>query len=94
MNNLELNISGLQCDNKDCDFIDPTIKVEDYEENINKKCPKCGEVLLTQEDYNTVLKMINTVSNINKLDLSHLQLGPRIEQSFALDGTGNLSLKR
>lgn len=53
-----LNISGLKCDNINCWYQDKTIKLEDYKQYINSHCPNCWEPLLTQADYNTVMKMI------------------------------------
>lgn len=48
---------GLKCDNPECDFVDMSIKVEEYESWLNAPCPKCGSNLLTQGDLDTV-KMI------------------------------------
>jgi len=44
-----LNISGIKCDH--CDFKDETVEFKDYGLWLNKPCPKCGENLLTREDY-------------------------------------------
>lgn len=58
-------IGELVCDNPDCDFR-CEIESSKYHEAINAKCPKCGENLLTLEDYNLYLKMIKTVNWVNK----------------------------
>lgn len=58
-------IGELVCDNPDCDFR-CEIESSKCHEAINAKCPKCGENLLTLEDYNLYLKMIKTVNRINK----------------------------
>ena len=50
-------VQGLKCDNPECDFVDLTIPRADYESSIGKPCPKCGESLLTQEDYDTLLTL-------------------------------------
>ena len=43
--------SGLQCDNRNCHWEDQSIKFEEYPKPIDAKCPECGDVILTQEDY-------------------------------------------
>lgn len=60
----KVEISGLQCDKPDCNYVDPTIKVEDYKDYINFPCPVCGSSLLTQFDYDQVqlvLRMAETL---------------------------------
>lgn len=58
---------GLQCDNPSCDWTDETVKVENYKQWLNAPCPKCGENVLTQEDFDTVLKVMEMVDLINAL---------------------------
>ncbi len=60
--------SSIVCDNPKCDF---TIPYSDEEEKrvytyINMPCPKCGQNLLTQEDYIQHEKIIRIVKWINK----------------------------
>ena len=55
---MKVNIRGLKCDKEDCDYIDMTIKVDDYKDYIDCPCPKCGSSLLTQVDFDIVQKMI------------------------------------
>lgn len=43
--------NGLKCDNPKCDWEDDSIKFDTYKEWINKLCPKCGENVLTEEDF-------------------------------------------
>lgn len=71
MKNIEMNVSGLKCDN--CDYRDDDVKFEDYEKSIGKPCPKCGESLLTQEDYDSVMKMSQVVDIINKFSDEELK---------------------
>jgi len=63
MNNIDMNISGLKCDN--CDYSDDSVKLEDYEKSIGKPCPNCGESLLTQEDYDGVMQIVQAVEMLN-----------------------------
>lgn len=59
----------IMCDNPKCDY---TIKNEtkdifsDISKYVNKPCPKCGENLLTPEDYLTSVKTLKIVKFINK----------------------------
>jgi len=55
------------CDNPQCDYeetLDEDCNIATY---VNKQCPKCQQILLTQDDYETSLKVENTVNTINKL---------------------------
>lgn len=63
MNNIDMNISGLKCDN--CDYSDDSVKLEDYEQSIGKPCPNCGESLLTKEDYDGVMQMVQAIEMLN-----------------------------
>ena len=56
------------CDNNNCDFeTEDNILDEDIVDFINKKCPDCGDVLLTEKDYKyeksleIVIKWINII---------------------------------
>jgi len=57
------------CDNVRCDFKipnetgDPNIETSHY---INAHCPKCGEILLTQQDYDDSAKLMKTINWANK----------------------------
>ena len=62
-NNASLNIGGLKCDH--CDWSDMTIPLSDYEKYIGSPCPKCGENILTQEDYDETMNMVQAVEIVN-----------------------------
>lgn len=64
---MEIKYSGLKCDY--CDFKDPDVAREQYEESINRKCPKCGENLLTLEDYTYVIILENAVKEAEKIKI-------------------------
>lgn len=53
---MDIEVFGLTCDKPGCDYQDDTPSSE-YKSCINKPCPKCGSSLLTQADYDAVLKM-------------------------------------
>ena len=48
----EVDIKGIKCDA--CDYTDDDAKLEDFEQYLNVPCPKCGAILLTQADMDTV----------------------------------------
>jgi hypothetical protein len=50
-NNVEMFESGLKCDSPLCDWSDMTITFDSYKDWINRPCPKCGESVLTQGDF-------------------------------------------
>jgi hypothetical protein len=59
-----LAISGLKCDY--CDYRDDTVPYSDYPTSIGKPCPKCGESLLTQQEFDDCEKILRRVANIEK----------------------------
>ena len=65
--NIEKEEGGLQCDNPKCDWKDTTIKDSDLEQHLNALCPKCGENILTEEDYNSFLKLQEIIDFVNSL---------------------------
>ncbi len=65
--NIEIQGSGLVCDNTSCDWEDKTIKFEDLKSWINKSCPKCGDNVLTEADFKSAEQMRLTVKIVNSL---------------------------
>ena len=64
---------GLQCDNLGCNWKDTNIKVSEYEDYLNAPCPKCGENILTEEDYFNAMKFISIVEFVNSLSDKELE---------------------
>lgn len=62
---MNLKAIGLKCDH--CTYKDMTVESKDYKNNINKLCPKCGNSLLTQEDYDYFCKVEKWVNRLNML---------------------------
>lgn len=58
---------GLKCDNPKCDWKDETVSIEKLSEWINAKCPKCGENVLTYEDFQNAQKLLQMAAFINQL---------------------------
>ena len=67
-NNMMITSGGLVCDNDSCDWEDMSIKVDDYPKWLNAPCPKCGENVLTEEDLNTHLAMLETCKKLDSMD--------------------------
>lgn len=63
---------GLKCDNSSCNWEDPTIKNEELASYVNTPCPKCGENVLTQEDYQNVLHLYTMIGYVNSLSIEEL----------------------
>jgi hypothetical protein len=71
-NYAELISTGIKCDNPKCDYSDNTVKQSEYLAWVNRPCPKCGENLLTEEDYHMTLVMHNAVDFMNALSLEEI----------------------
>ena len=56
------------CDNPDCDFTFPYVSGSEKTllAFINMPCPKCGQTLLTPEDYLMSERLMKAVNRINK----------------------------
>lgn len=81
-------ISWLKCDNINCNFKDESIKLEQYKDYINFPCPICWESLLTQEDYNTVMVLVNNYKIANKDN----KTWNYIEFKWNMNWTGNIEI--
>lgn len=90
---LILHAGGIKCDNPECDFADLSVGLEDYEEYLNRPCPKCGTNLLTQADYDNVKRIIEAASHVNHCYQGvQLPEGSACAVSFHMDGTGKLDI--
>ncbi len=61
-----LKISGLTCDNTECDYQND-VPFEEYQDWLNRSCPRCGENLLTQEDLDTTTSLIELTNLFNDM---------------------------
>ncbi len=74
MKNIEItDDGGLVCDNPECDWEDKNITFENLEEWLNKPCPKCGQNLLTEEDFLNAQILRKSVEFINTLTQEELE---------------------
>lgn len=69
---LQLEATGLQCDNPKCDWVDASIKMDDYKDWLNKPCPKCGQNVLTEEDHVNAQILVAVTKMAQSLPLKDL----------------------
>lgn len=90
-NALKLDIKGIKCDN--CDFKDTSVRFEDYNEWLNKPCPKCGANLLTWEDFISTKALILAVDIINKIFPKVEDYAEEKVVAIEMNGTGKIEFK-
>ncbi len=71
--NIEVEESGIKCDNPDCNWRDDTVTFETMEAWIDRPCPKCGENLLTEHDYNLAKSMMDKVAILNSMSAEEMR---------------------
>lgn len=64
---IEVTCGGLKCDNPSCDWTDPTVQVKEYKQWLNAPCPKCGENVLTEEDFKNTMLLRSIISMVNSV---------------------------
>ncbi len=72
MNIEKVSEDTLKCDNEKCGYVE-SVPMDKWMEYINKPCPKCGENLLTIEDYNNALQVMMMAGFINSLSPEELK---------------------
>ena len=94
MNSLKINIGGIKCDNKECDFTEMSVLFEDYDKWLNKPCPKCGCNLLTQQDFDTTKTLMDITRMINEVieedGEENIEEGELFKMSVNFNGTGKV----
>ncbi len=86
-----LNIRGIKCDH--CDYKDETIPAGEYEQWLNKPCPKCGANLLTQEDYDLTIALIGATKILNAVLPKTPKGKKKRKYAIEMDGTGSMTIK-
>lgn len=61
-----IQVGGIKCDTKGCDWHDDSVIFNDYPNWVNKSCPKCGGNLLTQKDFKAIVNSIIIADRMNK----------------------------
>ena len=90
---MKLNIKGIKCDSKDCDYDEPNIVADKYSEWLNKPCPECGANLLTQADYDAVEMLMLVTEKINKYCPQSEEGDKTATVSIGMDGTGKMDFR-
>lgn len=89
-NNCNVTGGGLKCDNPNCDFVDMSIAIEDYDKWLNKPCPKCGANLLTQEDYDAIKMMLVLAKLVQAYETGE---DDKVMATARFNGTGNVEIE-
>lgn len=82
MDVITLHIKGIKCDAVDCDYNNDEAKFEEYDQWLNRPCPKCGANLLTQEALDAVKWHVAAANHMNALyrDLLAQGLAPPVSE--------------
>lgn len=89
---ITLNEPGLVCDNKECDYTND-VKSIHYPYWVNRGCPKCGQNLLTEINYNQILRFYAVINFINRHWFLRVLLGPKAntpETSLKINPDGSI----
>lgn len=85
-------MKGLKCDNPDCDWVDMSIKREDYPKFVGMKCPKCGSIVLTEKDFTTIKVMEGLIKVINHFYMPFEKKSKKWSYMNAkMDGSGKVN---
>lgn len=69
---IERTSSGLVCDNPACDYENREVTEANLKDWVNAPCPKCGENLLTEDDFDRAINALEVVELINSLSEEQL----------------------
>lgn len=70
----ELLHTEILCDNEQCDFVEENVAVSSLKEWVNRPCPKCGENLLTEQDYENSLVVDKTMEMLRRLSPNKIKM--------------------
>lgn len=95
-NAVNIGFSGIKCDKPGCGYFDDSINTLELTlACLNKPCPKCGESLLTQKDYDALQAMLRLQELVNLLVGPVKAKEKRVKYRVNMDGTGTIkSLER
>lgn len=93
MKNIEIvRDGGIKCDNQKCDWTDETVTREQMPDWIDKPCPKCGENVLTKEDYvryESTMLAVDYINTFSESDMKELGFDPSDPKILAEVDTHN-----
>lgn len=89
----------IECDNLECDY-ETLIPQELIETMIDKPCPKCGENLLTQEDYEdsrevveAMKTMVDVINSMSEEELEEMTKDIELPEGVNKDDIVSLGVK-
>lgn len=91
---LDSHIQGLQCDNSNCDYSNPDIPFEQYEQFVNCPCPKCGQLLLTPQAYKMYVAMKSMGNLLTKITRGQKENDQELQMLLGMDKDGYISMKK
>lgn len=72
---IDLKETGtIKCDEPGCDYKLEDVAYANLHEHVNSTCPKCGSVLVTNQDYMKVMSLIENVRLINSLSPDEMDM--------------------
>lgn len=89
-NSLKMNVGGIKCDNEKCDFKDMSVLFEDYDQWLNKPCPKCGRNLLTKRDLDRIKGLMNLTNWLKDILPDSKEDEQLFKMSAEMNGTGKV----
>lgn len=90
MNSLKIKVGGIKCDNGECDFKDMGVLFDNYNEWLNKPCPKCGSNLLTQKDLDSTKILIDLTALLQDVLPESGDGEELFKMSANMDGSGGV----
>lgn len=94
-----VKISGIKCDTAGCDWSDDFVPSSDYQNWLNRPCPKCSGNLLTQKDLTAFINMISVVDKLNSWCnkwlpefLLRMLSSNKKKHKIDMDGSGRINL--
>ena len=69
-----------------------SIPMKEYPKWVGVKCPKCGEIVLTEADFKSIKKLMNFTKFLNLFSPFVRDNGDRAKMKLSSDGNGNISV--
>lgn len=95
---IEFVETGILCDNPNCDWVDETVTHEQLKDWLNVPCPKCGENVLTQQDFDNAnrfyfaLQIANSLTDEERKELYDIIDFDKIAESGVLANPSDVEI--
>ena len=77
-----VKVDGIRCENPSCDYENTSIAPNEYHHWVDKSCPKCGTVLLTENDLNLYKMLMATTTIANKIPDEEITLPLEVSKVY------------